>query len=145
MFKIGFADNYAVQVRQTLVHLAVWVLLITVGALASSKMFFIPGLLLGWSGSVIYFLLMCRRVKKSAELPLGQAVSTMRSGWLIRLSFIISLLVVSVYVPEIDFLAAVVGLFSLHIILMLNAVFFVVSELIAGVGKSKLTRERSEK
>lgn len=139
MLNIGFVDNYAVQVRQTLVHLSAWGLLITVGAFFSNKISIIPGLLTGWSGSVIYFLLMCRRVKKSAELPLGQAVATMRSGWLIRLSFAISLLVFSVYVPGIDFLAAVVGLFSLHIVIMLNAVLFVVAKLIAGVGKSKFS------
>ncbi|MGL5514745.1 MAG: ATP synthase subunit I [Sporomusa sp.] len=145
MLKIGFADNYAIQVRQTLVHLSAWGLLITVGAFLSNKISIIPGLLTGWSGSVIYFLLMCRRVKKSVELPLGQAVAAMRSGWLSRFSFTISLLVLSVYVPGIDFWAAVVGLFSLHIVIMLNAVFFVIAKLIADVGKSKLTQERSEK
>jgi len=137
LLKIGFADNYAAQVRQTLVHLSAWGLLITVGAFLSNKISIIPGLLTGWSGSVIYFLLMCRRVKKSAELSLSQAVATMRSGWLIRLSFTISLLVLSVYVPGIDFWAAVVGLFSLHIVFMLNAVLFVASELVGSVGKSK--------
>ncbi|HWR44372.1 ATP synthase subunit I [Sporomusa sp.] len=142
MFKAGFADNFAVQMRRTLAHLAVWGLFITFGALVSGKVFIIPGLLTGWLGSVIYFLLMCRRVKKSAELPHAQAIASMRAGWLIRFSFAISMLVLSVHVPWIDFWAAVVGLFSLHIVLMVNAVITVISGLIANVGKSNLKSGR---
>ncbi|SMC38296.1 ATP synthase subunit I [Sporomusa malonica] len=142
MFKVGFADNYAAQVKQTLMHLAAWGLFVTLGALLSNQVFIIPGLLTGWSGSVIYFLLMCRRVKKSAELSPGQAVASMRVGWLVRFSFLISILVLSVHVPGIDFWAAVVGLFSLHIVLMINAVVIVVSGLIPNLGKSKFDSGR---
>lgn len=142
LFKVGFADNYLAQVRQTLIHLAAWGLFVTLGALLSNRAFIIPGLLTGWVASVLYFLLMCRRVKKSAELSPGQAVASMRVGWLIRFSFLISILVLSVHVPGIDFWAAVVGLFSLHIVLMVNAVVIVVAGLIPNVGKSKINSGR---
>ena len=138
MLKMEFSDNYTSQVRRTLLHLLAWGLFITIGALVSGRMFIIPGLLTGWTSSLLYFLLMCRRVKKSAELPPGQAVASMRTGWLLRYGFMISMLVLSVQVPGIDFRAAVVGLFSLHIVLFLNAVCIVVSGLITNVGKSKI-------
>lgn len=138
MLKIEFSDNYTGQVRRTLLHLLAWGLFITIGALVSGRISIIPGLLTGWTGSVLYFLLMCRRVKKSAELPPEQAVASMRTGWLLRYGFMVSMLVLSVHVPGIDFLAAVVGLFSLHIVLFLNAVGIVVSGLITNFGKSKI-------
>ncbi|QDR82116.1 ATP synthase subunit I [Sporomusa termitida] len=136
MLKTGFADDFAVQMRRTLAHLGAWVFFITCSAFITDKIFVIPGLLTGWSGSVIYFLLMCRRVKKSAELPPGKAVASMWAGWLIRFSFAISILVLSIYVPGIDFWAAVVGLFSLHIVLMVNAVITVITGLLENVNKS---------
>lgn len=135
VFKAGFADNYVVQVRRTLLQLLALGLFMTLSALAADQTLVIPGLLIGWTSSVIYFLLMCRRVKQSAELPPGQALASMRAGWLIRLGFIIAILVLSVRVPGIDFWAAVVGLFSLHIVLLINAVYIVVCGLIANFGK----------
>lgn len=137
MFKTGFADNYVGQVRQTLVHLLALGLFLTISAFVSSKVYLLPGLLIGWTSSVIYFLLMCRRVKRSAELPPDKALASMRAGWVLRFGFMIAMLVVSVHMPGVDFWAAVVGLFSLHIVLLLNAVCFVVFELISKIGKTK--------
>lgn len=138
MLTIGFADDFAAQMRRTLAHLGAWVFFITFSAFISDKLFIIPGLLTGWSGSVIYFLLMCRRVKKSVELPPEKAVASMRAGWLLRFSFAISILVLSIYVPGIDFWAAVVGLFSLHIVLMVNAVITVSAGLVSNLNKSNV-------
>lgn len=134
MFKAGFADNYVGQVRKTLLHLLALGLFLTISAFLSDKVFLIPGLLVGWTSSVLYFLLLCRRVKKSAELPPDKALASMRAGWVLRFGFMIAMLVLSVKVPGIDFWAAVVGLFSLHIVLVLNAVYFVVFELISNLG-----------
>lgn len=138
MLKLEFTDNYTDQVRRTLLHLLAWGLFITVGALISGRINIIPGLLTGWTSSLFYFLLMCHRVKKSAELPPGKAVASMRAGWLLRYGFMISILVLSVRVPGIDFGAAVVGLFSLHIVLFLNAVCIVFLGFITNLGKTKI-------
>ncbi len=137
MLKMQFSDNYTGQVRQFLLYLLAWGLFITLGALLSGKVDIIPGLLTGWTSSLFYFLLMCRRIKKSAELSVGQAVASMRTGWLLRYGFMISILVLSVQVPGINFWAAVVGLFSLHIVLVLHAVCIVVSGLITNVESPK--------
>lgn len=142
MLNMAFADNYAEQMRRTLLHLLAWGLFVTFSALLSGKISMIPGLLTGWTSSLLYFLLMCRRVKKSAELPPEKALASMRTGWLFRYGFIISILVLAVKVPGIDFWAAVVGLFSLHIVLILNAVWIVVAGLITNLGKSRITRRR---
>ncbi|WP_371372253.1 ATP synthase subunit I [Sporomusa aerivorans] len=138
MFNVGFAEDYSGQVRRTLLHLLAWGLFITLSALLSSKISLLPGLVIGWTSSVIYFLLMCRRVKKSVELPPEKALASMRAGWLLRFVFMISMLILSSNVPGIDFWAAVVGLFSLHIVLMVNAVCIVVLGLIANLGKTKI-------
>ncbi|SDE64272.1 hypothetical protein SPACI_043510 [Sporomusa acidovorans DSM 3132] len=137
MLKMEFADNYAEQMRRTLLHLLAWGFFVIFSALLSGKISMILGLLTGWTSSLIYFLLMCRRVKRSTELPPEKALSSMRTGWLLRYGFIISILVLAVKVPGIDFWAAVVGVFSLHIVLMVNAVWIVVAGLITNLGKSE--------
>lgn len=137
MLKMQSNDNYTGQVRQFLLYLLAWGIFITLATLLSGNVDIIPGLLTGWTSSLFYFLLMCRRIKKSAELPAGQAVASMRTGWLLRYGFMISILVLSVQVPGINFWAAVVGLFSLHIVLVLHAVCIVVSGLITNVESPK--------
>lgn len=137
MLKAEFADSYTGQVKRTLTHVIAWGVFITLSAFVSGRLSIVPGLLTGWTASVIYFLLMCRRVKKSSELPPDEALASMRAGWLMRYGFMISVLVLAVKIPGIDFWAAVVGLFSLHIVLMLHAVCIVVSGLIANLASPK--------
>lgn len=86
----------------------------------------LPGLLLGIVAAYIYFILVMIRVKKSANLPPNKAVWSMRVGWVIRLVFVCFILYFSLRVPELDFLAAVVGLFSLHIVFLGAACVFVI-------------------
>jgi hypothetical protein len=136
--KMQFSDTYNGQVRQFLLHMLIWGLLLTLGASLVRKVYIVPGFLIGWTSSLFYFLYMCHKVKKSAELPQGKAIASMRTGWLFRYGFMISILVLSVKLPGINFWAAVVGLFSLHIVLMLQAVCIVVLGLITNVSKSKI-------
>lgn len=138
MHKVAFGDNYTGQVRRILLHLLAWGLFVGISAFVSGKTFLIPGLATGWTSSVVYFLLMCHRVKKSAALPPEKAVAAMRTGWLLRYGFMIAMLVLSIRVPGIDFWAAVAGLFSLHIVLFLHAVSIVVAGVITNLGKTKI-------
>ncbi|MBP2637707.1 MAG: hypothetical protein H6Q72_3614 [Firmicutes bacterium] len=138
MLKMQFSDTYNGLIRQFLLHMLLWGLVIILGASLFRKVYIMPGFLIGWTSSLFYFLYMCHKVKKSAELPQGKAIASMRTGWLFRYGFMISILVLSVKIPGINFWAAVVGLFSLHIVLMLQAVCIVVSGLVTNVGKSKI-------
>ena len=121
-------QEYVVEVKRTLLYIVFWGMLVSTGAYLSGFSAVLPGLLLGITTSVIYFLLMCYRVKKSAMLPPQKAVSYMRMGWLVRLSFVVLMLILSVRISSMNLWAAVVGLFSLHIVLFLNAVVLVVQE-----------------
>jgi hypothetical protein len=85
----------------------------------------IPGLILGMGASYSYFALLLLRVNRSLSLPVAQAIGSMRIGWLIRLTFILLILILSVKVPMFHFAAAVVGLFSLHIIMVFTACLFI--------------------
>lgn len=132
-------QEFFVEIRRTLAYMLAWAALLIVGCLTGGRAEFIPGLILGGSGSIIYFLLLSYRIKKSTTMTTEQAVGYMRSGWLIRLIFITAILIMSLKIPEIHFLAAVVGLFSLQIILYAQAVFTVLTGLL-----SKLILERKE-
>ena len=127
------------EIQRTLVYMLAWSAFLIVGCLTGGRAEFVPGLILGSSGSIIYFLLLSYRIKNSATMTPEQAVGYMRSGWLIRLVFVTAILIVSLKIPAIHFLAAVVGLFSLQIILYTQAVFTVLKGLL-----SRLILERKE-
>ena len=85
----------------------------------------LPGLLLGMGASYSYLGLLVLRVNRSLSLPVTQAIGSMRIGWLIRLTFILLILILSVKVPMFHFVSAVVGLFSLHIAMVVTACLFI--------------------
>ena len=132
-------QEFFVEIQRTLVYMLAWVSFLIVGCLTGGRAEFVPGLILGSSGSIIYFLLLSYRIKNSATMTPEQAVGYMRSGWLIRLVFVTAILIVSLKIPAIDFLAAVVGLFSLQFILYAQAVLTVLKGLLC-----KFILERKE-
>jgi len=82
--------------------------------------------LVGVAASVVYLLLICYRVRRAAALPVREAVAYMRTGWFIRLAFIVLVLAAVLKMPAIDFVFAVVGLLSLQIAIFLNGLYLVV-------------------
>ena len=114
-------DEYTLQVRKILRYIGGWGIFVIFSALISGKGFLLPGFLLGFSASVLYYVMMCRRVKKSADLPASRAVNYMRFGWLLRLAFVLAALVIAFKIPGLDFRAAVIGLFSLQIVIFFEA------------------------
>lgn len=118
-------EDFIWEVKRILRQILAWGTFTIALAWLCGDQFLVPGLLAGTAASIIYFLFMCYRVKKSAELPAVKAVAYMRHGWLIRLGFIVLILILSLKAPQIHFLAAVAGLFSLQIVIFLNAIFLV--------------------
>lgn len=114
-------QEFTIEMRRTLLHIAVWGIVSVAGCWLSGRADLIPGLLFGTAASAIYFLLMCNRVRLSADMPAGKAIGYMRSGWLVRLTFLVAALIISLKLPGINFLAAVAGIFSLQIVIYLNA------------------------
>jgi hypothetical protein len=113
--------EYVREVKWTLLQILAWGVIICGIAYFLGVGWRIPGLLLGVGTSAIYFLLISYRVYKSAELSVIKAISYMRVGWLVRLSFIAMMLLLSIKIPLFDFISAVLGLFSLQIIMLVNA------------------------
>lgn len=118
-------QEFTIQVKQTLIQMAVLLAVLSGAFCLSGHLAAIPGLLLGGVASVVYFLLMGYRVRRSAAMTPEKAVAYMRMGWLVRLSFVVLILVLSLKIPQINFAAAVLGLFLLQIVAILNAVLIV--------------------
>lgn len=112
------------QVRSYFIGLAAWYVILIAGMWISGSQAEIPGFLLGVVAGCIYFALMAFRVKYSVTLPVSKAVWSMRMGWIIRLIFILLVLILSMTVPLFHFVAAVVGLFSLYIVVLVAACFY---------------------
>lgn len=115
-------QDFALEIKRTLYQLAIWAIVTSLGAYLAGYPQWIPGLLTGVAASMLYFLQLCYRVRKSADMPISKAVTYMRIGWLLRLGFILLILIISVHTAWINFWAAVAGLFSLQMIMTLNAV-----------------------
>ncbi len=113
------------QARLTLVGLAAWSALLIACTWLAGQGDELPGLILGMTASYTYFALLVLRVKRSATLPVTKAIRSMRIGWLIRLTFILLILILSIKIPTFHFVAAVVGLFSLHIVMVFAACLFI--------------------
>jgi hypothetical protein len=125
-------EDFTIQVRRTLLQMTMLVTAEAVVAAAAGHASVIPGLVLGAAGSGVYFLLMGYRVRRAAELPADKAVAYTRAGWIVRLSFIVLILVLSLKIPQVNFPAAVLGLFSLQIVLIVNAVLTVAGAKLSG-------------
>ena len=114
-------QEYIVEVKRTLLQMVAWGAVICGIAYFTGLGWRIPGLILGLVTSLMYFILMCYRIGKSAEMTVPKAISYMRLGWLLRLSFVALMLVLSIKIPLFDFLSAVIGLFSLQAVMIGNA------------------------
>ena len=114
-------QEYVIEIKRTLLQILLWGALICGGAYAANQGWRIPGLIMGITTSIIYFLLMCYRVSKSADMSVAKAITYMRMGWLLRLAFVAIMLVLSIKIPSLDFLSSVIGLFSLQVVLVFNA------------------------
>jgi hypothetical protein len=115
-------QEFRIHIRRTLAQLGLLAIFLCGGVYFAGYPIAVPGLLLGIAGSAIYFLLMSYRVRKAVELAPEKAIGYMRAGWLLRLSFLVLILILSSLVKEISFVATVIGLFSLHIVMFLNSV-----------------------
>lgn len=122
----GAERELAAGVKSLLIHMAALIAFISAALLVAGRGEKILGLLVGAGTSAVYLLLVCYRVRRAAVLPTREAVAFMRTGWFIRLAFIVMMLTAALRVPVIDFVFAVVGLLSLQIAIFLNGLFLVV-------------------
>lgn len=129
MNSAGFADprqDITGVAKRLLLQLSAWTAVIVAVLYFAGHGDKIAGFLAGTVISAVYGLLVCYRVRRSASLPPQKAVAYMRTGWLIRLAFIVLALVWSLKVPSLNFGAVVAGLLSLQIIIFLNGFYLVV-------------------
>ncbi len=129
--KMGM-DEYTIEVRRTLLQMVLFAAAAGGGYLLAGRPEAVLGLVLGTVISAVYFLLMGYRVKRASELPPERAVAYMRAGWILRLCFVVLALVLLLQWNAIPFLAAVVGLFSLQIVMILNAAYIVLKAVLNG-------------
>lgn len=121
----SFEQEFASGIKSFLLRIGLWIVVVGLGLFFSGHMDLFPGFMVGTAVSLIYAFLVGYRVKRSAALPPKEAVAYMRTGWLVRLSFIILVLTLSLKMPQINFPAVVVGLFSLQIVIMFHGTYLV--------------------
>jgi hypothetical protein len=119
-------QDFTAGVKRLLLHMAILVAATALGLLAAGHGGKITGLVFGAVTSATYFLLICYRVRRVAAMPAREAVAYMRTGWLVRLAFIVVMLAVALKVPAVDFIFAVIGLLSFKIAILLNGLYLIV-------------------
>nr|WP_092070980.1 ATP synthase subunit I [Dendrosporobacter quercicolus]NSL48441.1 ATP synthase subunit I [Dendrosporobacter quercicolus DSM 1736]SDM17027.1 ATP synthase I chain [Dendrosporobacter quercicolus] len=121
--------EYRGEVKRTMLSMAIWGALAIAVLCLAGRQSLIPGFLLGLSASLGYYALLSFRVRQSAALQPEKIIAYMRAGWLIRLSFLVMVVIVVLKMPGIDFLAAMLGLFSFQIIMLAQNIIVVVKSL----------------
>lgn len=119
--------NYWQEVRQTILQLMIWGGCIAGSLLYSGQMAKVYGFALGVATGGAYYLMLSMRIIRSAEMPVAKAVGYMRTGWLVRLFFVLLMLLLSVKAPWLDFWSAVAGLLLLQAVTVSNAVLAALS------------------
>jgi len=122
--------EYTREMKRTLLQMIAWGVFICGSAYITGHGWRISGLVMGIMGSILYCLLLWYRVLKSTDMPADKAIFYMRAGWLMRLFFIVFMLFLYIKIPALDFWAAVVGLFTLQIVIAGNAIIFVVRNIL---------------
>lgn len=125
-------EEYTIEVRRTLLQIALFAATVAGSCILAGRLEAIPGFIAGTIISVVYFLLMCYRVKRASGMPPERAVAYMRAGWILRLCFVVLALVLLLQWKAIHFLAAVLGLFSLQMVTILNAIYIVFKAALSG-------------
>jgi ATP synthase I chain. len=125
-------SEYSARIKLTLLQMALLAAALTPAAYALGRESAVAGLLLGAAASFIYLLLLGNRVRHSSTLPPAKAVASMRAGWFVRLGFVALIVILALRLNHISFFAAVVGLFLLQIVLLLNAAGLVVRAMFSG-------------
>jgi hypothetical protein len=115
-------QEYFYEVKKTVAQVILFVGFIALGAYLEGRKAVALGLVIGAVTGITYYLLMSYRIKKAAGLSIAKAVFSMKVGWFIRFIFVLLMFLLCMRLPFVDIWAAVVGIFSLHIIILFNAV-----------------------
>ena len=86
------------------------------------------GLLLGALTGAISFVQLQFQIKKSAKMDPVRAAAYIQAGWLLRLLLVVAVLIVSVLMPEVSFVAALTGFFIIWFALLGAIVLFVLNQ-----------------
>jgi len=116
---------YVVEIKKKLLQMIAWGSVMCTLVYIAGAGWRLPGLILGIATSMIYFLLMGYRIHKSADMSVNEGIAYMQIGWLIRLSFVVTMLLLSIKIPIFDFVSAVIGLFCIQVVMIANAGFIV--------------------
>jgi len=131
-----FLEEYFAQVRRTFTYLLIWGILVVLNAYASGNAHIVPSFLYGLVASFIYFFLLTSRLEKSSKMaePI-EAVAHIQKGSSIRFLFVVVVLVVAAKIPQLEFLAVTIGVFSWKVVVMLQTVFSLIPMIISGYKK----------
>ena len=124
-----FFKQYLDQVKRTVIMLLIFaaVVLVTISFLQFDKTI-VYGFLWGFLASLIYYIFITIRVKKCADMEPLVAQRYMGVGAILRFFFLSLMLILAIKIPQTNFLATVVGLFSFHVVMILDVLIVVFKE-----------------
>ena len=114
-------QDFAAIYKKTFLYIIAWGLFTTGTAFLAGRLSVGYGLLLGTLASILCFLHLAYQVNKCAGMPPDMAAAYVQAGWLVRLSIVLLVLVLSILLPQVSFVAAIAGFFTLQIVLILGA------------------------
>ncbi|MCX7780485.1 MAG: ATP synthase subunit I [Negativicutes bacterium] len=115
-------QEYAAAFKQNLLYLVFWGIISSALAYASGRPTVGNGLAIGNLAALLCFFHLYHQVSRCAQMSPPMGAAYVQAGWLVRLSLIVLVFIISALVPDISFLAALAGFFSLQAIWIFGAV-----------------------
>lgn len=115
-------DEYDLQIKHTFLQICILAVFLVACACFLGRGAAVPGLLWGITASMVNFSMMAYRIKRCADMSPDKAISYIRRGGLVRFGFILLALVLALKIRQIEFPAAAIGLLSLQMVIVINAV-----------------------
>lgn len=118
------------QAKQLVWQLVGWGIVAAGGAWLQGDTAAAAGVTLGIVVSIVNFLLMCRKVKQIAGMPVEKAVAYMRLGWIQRLVLVVAVVFIAIKTPGIQVWGVIVGIVSLYVLIGINAWLFAFRQMV---------------
>jgi hypothetical protein len=119
-------EEFSAAFRKTFIYIVLWGFMTCGWAYLAGRVATGNGLVLGIAASILCCLHLYYQVKRCAGMPPQMAAAYVQAGWIVRLSLVLVVFVISVLLPQISFIAALAGFFSLQLILLLGAVIQII-------------------
>ncbi|WKY47941.1 ATP synthase subunit I [Eubacteriaceae bacterium ES3] len=105
-------ENLPVETWIILIGLGICLLMMLIGGLITGSLYFVIGVLVGGSFSVLNFKLLQYTLEKSVKMPPGKAQTYIQTRYMLRYLLTGVVIYIAIVIPYIDVIGLILGLIA---------------------------------